>query len=66
MKVVYFGLGAAYAVNESGDFALVGMPTAEGWSFSERNDLAEKIKTMVDVLNGDVDAQFVELPIDLK
>lgn len=66
MKVVYFGLGAAYAVNESGDFALVGTPTTEGWNYEERNDLAGDIRRMVDVLNGDVDAQFVELPIDLK
>ncbi len=66
MKVVYFGLASAYAVNETGDFALVGTPTAEGWRFEEHNELAEKITTLVNVLNGDVDAQFVELPIDLK
>lgn len=66
MKVVYFGLGAAYAVNGAGNFALVGTPGDEGWVFETRNDLAGDIKQMVDVLNGDVDAQFVELPIDLK
>ena len=66
MKVIYFGLGAAYAVNGAGDFALVGAPGAEGWIFETRNDLADDIRQMVDVLNGDVDARFVELPIDLK
>lgn len=66
MKVVYFGLGAAYAVNGAGNFALVGAPDEEGWIFETRNDLAGEIKQMVDVLNGDVDARFVELPIDLK
>ncbi|MCH7227808.1 DUF3450 family protein [Haloferula sp. A504] len=66
MKVVYFGLGAAYAVNGAGNFALVGTPGDEGWVFETRNDLAGDIKEMVDVLNGDVDARFVELPIDLK
>ena len=65
MKVVYFGLANAYAVNEGGDFALVGSATPSGWSFTERNDLAPKIKQLVGVTTGDLDAAFVTLPIDL-
>jgi hypothetical protein len=71
MKVVYFGLAAAYAVeptlnDQPGKFALVGKPGANGWSFEPRHELAADISRMVDVLNGDTDAQFVELPIELK
>lgn len=65
MKVVYFGLGNAYAVNETGDLAMVGRPADSGWTFEERNDLAPDITRLVAVLNGDTDAQFVPLPIDL-
>jgi hypothetical protein len=65
MKVIYFGLATAYAVNETGDFALVGTPTPGGWKFAERPDLAPRIKELVGVTTGDVDAKFVPLPIDL-
>ena len=65
MQVVYFGLGSAYAVNEAGDYALVGMPGESGWVFESRNDLAGDIKQMVAVLNGDAEAKFITLPIDL-
>jgi hypothetical protein len=65
MKVLYFGVAAAYAVNETGDFALVGKPTDTGWTFTERNDLAPRILELVGVTTGDIDAKFVPLPIDL-
>lgn len=65
MKVLYFGMAAAYAVNETGDFALVGKPTDGGWKFTERNDLAPRIRELVGVTTGDIDAKFVTLPIDL-
>jgi hypothetical protein len=65
MKVVYFGIAAAYAVNEAGDFALVGTPGETGWTFAERNDLATRIQELVGVTTGDIDAKFIPLPIDL-
>jgi hypothetical protein len=65
MKVLYFGMAAAYAVNETGDFALVGKPGDAGWTFTERNDLAPRIRELVGVTTGDIDAKFVTLPIDL-
>ncbi|WP_353568331.1 DUF3450 family protein [Haloferula sargassicola] len=65
MQVVYFGLGCAYAVNEAGDYALVGTPGEAGWHFDPHNELAPKIQEMVDVLNGDAEAKFVTLPIQL-
>lgn len=66
MNVVYFGLASAYAVDEEGVYGMVGKPTSDGWKFEERNDLAPKILEMVTVLNGDADATFINLPIDLK
>ena len=63
MQVIYFGLACAYAVNEDGSFALAGRPTADGWKFDERKDLAADIQRLIASTTGDQDATFVNLPI---
>ena len=63
MQVVYFGLACAYAVNEDGNFALVGRPSASGWNFEERIELAPDIKQLVAATVGDKDAAFINLPL---
>lgn len=63
MKVIYFGLACAYAVNDDGDFALAGRPSADGWKFEERKDLATEIQHLIAATTGDQDAAFVNLPL---
>jgi hypothetical protein len=63
MQVIYFGLACAYAVNDDGDFALVGRPTADGWKFEERKELAPEIQKLISATTGDVDATFINLPL---
>lgn len=63
MQVIYFGLASAYAVNEDGSFALVGRPSADGWKFEERKDLASDIQKLVAATTGDQDAAFINLPL---
>lgn len=63
MQVIYFGLACAYAINEDGSFALAGRPTADGWKFDERKDLAADIRTLIAATTGDQDATFVNLPL---
>jgi len=63
MDVVYFGLAAAYAVNEDGSFAETGRPTKDGWKFEERRDLAPSIKTLVASSLSEKDATFTSLPL---
>ena len=63
MQVLYFGLACAYAVNEDGTFALVGRPSADGWKFEERKDLASDIRKLIAATTGDQDAAFVNLPL---
>lgn len=65
IDMVYYGLSAAYGVDEAGEVGFVGKPGEGGWVFEERNDLAPAIRQLVSVMNGDVDAQFTTLPIDL-
>lgn len=63
MQVLYFGLAAAYAVNEDGSFALMGKPAgASGWKFEERKDLAKEIQNLIACTTGDQDPEFISLP----
>lgn len=63
MQVVYFGLAAAYAVNEDGSFALVGHPEKDGWKFEERTGIASQIQALVTSATSEKDATFTQLPL---
>jgi hypothetical protein len=62
MQVIYFGLSCAYAINDDGSLALVGRPSAGGWSFEQRSDLAAGIRALIASTTGDREAAFVNLP----
>ena len=62
VDTVFFGLSIAYAINQSGEHALVGKPSADGWKFTERNEYAEAIRRLVEVSRGEGEIEFVELP----
>lgn len=66
MQVVYFGLSAAYAVNQDSTFAIVGRPTAEGWQYEPRPDLANDIQSMLAAILGDAEPAFTNLPFTLE
>lgn len=64
MKVLYFGLAVAYAVNDDGTLALIGQPSEQGgWKFEERSDLAGEISGLIASTTGDADAAFTKLPL---
>ena len=63
MQVVYFGLSIAYAVNEDSTFALLGVPTATGWKFTEANELAVDIQKLIVTATTEKDVSFTNLPI---
>ncbi|MFC7339332.1 DUF3450 family protein [Haloferula chungangensis] len=65
INMVYFGLAAAYGVDDAGEVAFVGKPGPDGWAFEEKNELAADVRALVDVMNGDADAKFISLPISL-
>lgn len=62
VKVIYFGLAMAYAVNDDGSLALAGKPTKDGWVFEEAPTLSNDIKRLLDATTGDAEAAFVNLP----
>lgn len=62
VKVIYFGLAMAYAVNDDGSLALTGKPGKEGWVFEETPALSNDIKRLIDATTGDAEPAFVTLP----
>jgi hypothetical protein len=61
--VLYFGLGAAYFVNESGTIAGYGEPGEGGWKWTRMDSLASEISAGVDLMNNRALPRFLELPI---
>lgn len=62
-QVIYFGLGSAYFVNESGTVAGYGQPGENGWKWTRADGLAREISTGVDMLNNRAMPRFLELPV---
>ena len=61
-QVMYFGLGIAYFVNESGTVAGFGSPSQNGWTWKRDDSLAREIATGVDMLNNQAMPRFLKLP----
>ncbi len=61
--VLYFGLGVAYFVNESGTVAGYGEPGEKGWNWTRMDSLASEISTGVDLMKNRALPRFLELPL---
>ena len=61
--VLYFGLGVAYFVNESGTVAGYGEPSEKGWIWTRMDSLASEISTGVDLMKNRALPRFLELPL---
>jgi hypothetical protein len=62
MRVIYFGLAMAYAVNDDGSLALTGRPADQGWVFEEAPTLSREIQQLLAATTGDAEAAFISLP----
>jgi septal ring factor EnvC (AmiA/AmiB activator) len=62
VQTVYVGLGAAYFVNEAGDFAGTGAPGANGWEWSVKSEIAPTVQEAVRIYRNERTARFVTLP----
>jgi|TARA_E500000178_G_scaffold356078_2_gene431516 hypothetical protein len=61
--VLYFGLGAAYFVNESGTVSGYGLPSNTGWIWTRKDDIAREVTTGVQMMNNQAMPRFLELPL---
>lgn len=66
VTTVYVGLGAAYFVNDAGDFAGVGSPGDQGWEWSIQPELATSVKEVIRIYRNERGAQFIQLPVTIR
>ncbi|HXJ56712.1 MAG TPA: DUF3450 family protein [Verrucomicrobiae bacterium] len=66
VETVYIGLGAAYFVNDAGDFAGMGAPGQNGWEWSTKPELATPVREVVRIYRNEHPARFVSLPVNIK
>lgn len=62
-ETVYFGLGAAYFVDQANENAGLGVPGPDGWIWTEDESLVPAVRSFVDIYRGTQQARYVELPV---
>jgi hypothetical protein len=65
VKVVYFGLGQAYFCNRDATVGGVGVPSAEGWIWERRDEIAEAVSITIARYMNDIPAAYEALPVTL-
>lgn len=66
VETVYLGLGAAYFVNDLGDFAGSGWPGAQGWEWKVQAELAPSVREVIRIYRNERPARFVSLPATVR
>lgn len=65
-ETVYFGLGAAFYVDETNENAGIGIPGPDGWNWQADNTLIQSIRNFVDIYRGTQQARYIEVPVTVK
>jgi len=68
MRVAYFGLGVAYAVNSETTVALRGRPSGSGWVFArlEGEEFAAEVRDLIGSVDNSGEAKMVTLPLTIS
>jgi hypothetical protein len=66
VETLYIGLGHAFFVDKTGDYAGVGVPAADGWQWTPRSELAGRIQKTIAIYNNSLPAAFVSLPVAIQ
>lgn len=66
VETIYAGLGAAFFVNESGDFAGTGRPGPKGWEWTVNPGLAASVREVIRIYRNERTARFELLPVVLQ
>jgi septal ring factor EnvC (AmiA/AmiB activator) len=66
VRTLYWGLGQAYYVDASAQYAGIGYPTQEGWEWPRIDGAGLEIKRLLDVYEGSETIQFVNVPARIK
>jgi hypothetical protein len=66
VQTVYIGLGAAYFVNDAGDFAGTGTAGKNGWEWTTKSEIAPTVHEVVKIYRNERGARFVTLPAAVR
>jgi septal ring factor EnvC (AmiA/AmiB activator) len=66
VQTVYIGLGAAYFVNDAGDFAGTGTAGQNGWEWTTKTEIAPTVQEVVKIYRNERAARFVTLPAAVR
>ena len=66
VETVYVGLGSAYFVSSTGDFAGTGVPGPTGWQWAIRSEIGPRVKEVVRIYRNERPATFVSLPAVIR
>lgn len=66
VETIYVGLAQAYFVDKAGQYAGVGVPTPQGWQWTERSELVEPVRKAIAVYKNAAPAAFVALPVRIQ
>ncbi|MCI0746662.1 MAG: DUF3450 domain-containing protein [Verrucomicrobia subdivision 3 bacterium] len=66
VETVYLGLGAAYFVSDSGDFAGTGTPGPGGWEWTIKPQVGSSVREIIRIYKNERPARFVPLPAVIK
>jgi len=61
---VYFGLGAAFYVDQANEHAGRGVLGPEGWVWEDDNSLIETVRELITIYRGGQQAKYISLPVD--
>ena len=66
VQALYLGLGHAYYADQGGSFAGVGVPGAEGWTWTVNAELGSTIRKVIDIYENERGAEFVPVPVNIQ
>jgi len=67
VNTIYWGLSYAIYVDTNGKIAGYGVPTDDGWEWTEDNSIATEAKQFIDMYEGNTDViEFVQLPVNIQ
>jgi phage shock protein A len=66
VDALYVGLGQAFYVTKNRESAGVGRPTAEGWEWEARPEIANEVALAIAILKNEKVPSYVPLPVEIR
>jgi len=63
---IYFGLGAAYYVDQANEHAGYGVLDEDGWRWVDDDSLTQQVRAFLNIYRGQQQARYIELPVNVR